>query len=90
MATVRFTNHLKRFFPDLTEVEVACATVAELVAGLDQRYPGLAGYLLDDRGRLRGHVNVFVDGSVIADRANLSDTLTPASEVHIMQALSGG
>jgi hypothetical protein len=46
--------------------------------------------VLDDQGRLRRHVHVFVDGVLVADRERLSDPVGPASELHVMQALSGG
>jgi hypothetical protein len=92
MPTVRFTRHLQRFFPDLSvggEV-VSGATVAEAVAALDARHPGLAGYLVDDAGRLRRHVNIFKDGHTLRDRHGLTDPVGPATELVVVQALSGG
>jgi len=90
MAKVQFTRHLLRFFPDLTEVAVEASTVAELIAVLDRNHPGLAAYLVDDRGVLRKHVNVFVEDTLVRDRNALSDPLAPESRVFIIQALSGG
>lgn len=90
MAHVSFTRHLQRFFPDLAECEVPGATVREVVDALDRMHPGLASYLVDETGRLRRHVNVFVGDEPIADRAALSDALTPDARVFILQALSGG
>jgi len=90
MARVHFTRHLNRFFPELREGEGQAATVAELVGRLDARFPGLAGYLLEDDGSLRKHVNIFVENTLIADRRALSDRLDENSSVYIMQALSGG
>ncbi|MDP2315275.1 MAG: MoaD/ThiS family protein [Pseudomonadota bacterium] len=90
MAHVRFTRHLQRYFPALHDQEVPAATVAELVAELNRRYPGLAGYLVDERGALRKHVNIFVDRDLVHDRAHLADTITAGSVVDVIQALSGG
>ncbi|MCA9587625.1 MAG: MoaD/ThiS family protein [Myxococcales bacterium] len=90
MAHVSFTRHLQRFFPDLAECEVPGATVREVFDALDRMHPGLASYLVDETGRLRRHVNVFVGDEPIADRAALSDALTPDARVFILQALSGG
>ncbi len=90
MAHVSFTRHLQRFFPDLAECEVPGATVREVVDALDRMHPGLASYLVDETGRLRRHVNVFVGDEPISDRAALSDALTPDARVFILQALSGG
>ncbi|MCC6909007.1 MAG: MoaD/ThiS family protein [Phycisphaerales bacterium] len=93
MARVEFTRHLHRFFPALAEhpaLDVNARTVAELVERLETRFPGLAGYLVDDQRALRQHVNVFVNGRPVHDRQALSDPLESESKVHIMQALSGG
>ena len=46
--------------------------------------------MLDDRGVLRRHVTIFVQGTQVVDRDTLSDALGTADEVHVMQALSGG
>ncbi len=90
MAHVSFTRHLERFFPDLKEGEVPGATVRELVTELDRRYPGLASYLVDETGRLRRHVNVFIGEEPIGDRQHLGDALAPTDHVFFLQALSGG
>ena len=92
MATVCFTRHLQRFFPDLRvdgEV-VPGATVAEVVAALDDRHPGLSRYLVDDAGRLRRHVNIFKDDATLRDRLGLSDPVSDDTELMVVQALSGG
>lgn len=93
MPTVRFTRHLQRFFPDLRADEgerVPGGTVAEVVAALDARHPGLARYLVDDAGRLRRHVNIFKDGDMLADRHGLGDAVSDGTELLVVQALSGG
>lgn len=90
MAHVTFTRHLQRFFPDLTECEVPGTTVRELIDELERRHRGLASYLVDDTGRLRRHVNVFVGDEPIYDRDRLSDAVGPNDRVFVLQALSGG
>ena len=52
--------------------------------------PRLESYILDDQGRLRKNVAIFVDGQGIEDRENLGDPLGQNSEVFVVQALSGG
>lgn len=90
MAHVTFTTHLARFFPSLEEHEVEAADVRALVTALERRHAGLSAYLVDEHGALRKHVNVFVDGRPVRDRAGLSDPLSPTSKVFVAQALSGG
>jgi molybdopterin synthase sulfur carrier subunit len=90
MPLVKFTKNLQRFFPDIQTINVEGETVAQVVAALDQRHPGLAGYLLDDQGTLREHVNIFVNEELIQDRQTLTDALEANDQVYILQALSGG
>ena len=90
MAFVSFTRHLQRFFPSLEACEVPAATMREVIDELERRHPGFAGYIIDETGRLRRHVNLFVGEEPIRDREKLSDKLAPDARVFVMQALSGG
>ncbi len=90
MAHVSFTRHLQRFFPTLEECEVPGATVREVIDELERRHKGFASYIVDETGRLRRHVNIFVGEEPIRDRQKLSDALAPDAKVFILQALSGG
>ncbi len=71
-------------------IEAQGTTVAEVLAA------GLAGdallqsYVLDEQGRLRKHVNIYLDGTLISDRLRLSDPVRSAAEIYVLQALSGG
>ncbi|MDE2368450.1 MAG: MoaD/ThiS family protein [Burkholderiales bacterium] len=89
MPRLLFTPQLRRFI-DAPEVRTSAAT---LRAALDDAFAGnprLRGYVLDDQGHLRANVVVFIDGRRSSDRVELSETLRPDSEVHVLQALSGG
>lgn len=90
MPKVAFTPALKRFFPELKKTEIHAKSVAEIVQQLDDIYPGLQDYIVDEHGRLRQHVNIFVADSLIEDKETLKDKVNPNDEVYIMQALSGG
>lgn len=89
MARVSFTVNLQR--------HVACeslwargTTVAEVLRATFAHYPRLRGYVVDEHGALRKHMNIFVDGEQIQDRSGLSDSVGESAEIYIMQALSGG
>ena len=89
MATVRFTSHLARHRPTPV-LEAEGGSVAEVLEAALSTDPLLRGYVLDEQGRLRRHVNVYLDGTLIADRLRLSDRVGPAAEIYVLQALSGG
>lgn len=90
MAKVKFTSNLLRFFPSLTSQSFKAESIKELIEALESRYPGLASYLIEEKGNLRAHVNIFIGSELIKDRVGLSDVIRPEDEVYIMQAISGG
>ena len=89
MAAVVFTKNLERHV-ECPTVEVAGSTVHEVLEQVFAANPRLRGYVVDERGVLRKHMVVFVDGKQIVDREHLSDPVGPRGEVYVMQALSGG
>ena len=89
MPQVHFTPNLKQHV-DAPPREVRGETVGEALGVVFAENPRLRGYVLDDQGRLRKHVTVFVDGEMIRDRVGLSDPVGESSELFVMQALSGG
>ena len=97
MARVVLASALSRWLPPEqgrgereVALEVTAGNVEEALDGVFARFPGLRGYVLDERGALRHHVAVFVDGHSLRDKRNLADPLAADAEVHVIQALSGG
>ncbi len=86
---VAFTPHLKRHL-DCPIQDVSGRTLAETLGNVFAENPQLRSYILDDQGSLRQHVVIFIDDQVVQDRGKLSDAVLPASEIYVMQALSGG
>lgn len=89
MPSVRFTPQLRRFV-ETPEVDCGAATLRGALDAAFAANPRLRGYVLDDQGHLRPNVMVFIDGQRCADRVALADPLQAASQVYVMQALSGG
>ena len=89
MATIAFTAHLAAIGP-VEPAAYAGATLAEVLDAVGADYPRLKSYVLDDQGRLRKHITVFVDGVMRARSEVLALPLTEASDVYVFQALSGG
>jgi sulfur-carrier protein len=89
MATVLFTQHLRRHV-HCPSVVINGDTVRHVLNNVFTDNPHLRGYILDDQGILRKHITIFIDGTMIADRDQLSDRVERDSEVYVLQALSGG
>ena len=92
MPRVEITRHLHRFFPALQGrgIEVEPGSVAEVLRAVERIAPGFTDYVLDERGALRRHVALSVDGRIVVDRQTLSDRVAEGATVHVFQALTGG
>ena len=84
---VHVPSPLRSYTAQLAEVEADGDTLDALLRDLDRRFPGLRFRVIDEVGRLRPHIKLFVDGEF---SARLSQPLNAASGVHIVCALSGG
>ncbi len=89
MPTVRFTQNIQRHLACPTR-EVAGATLRDVLEAYFGLHGQARGYVLDDQGKLRQHMAVFIDGGQIRDRDGLSDPVPPDAVVDLVQALSGG
>lgn len=87
---VRIPPALRDFTGGAAEVSLQAGTVAELVAGLEQRHPGLSARLLSPEGGLRPYVNVFVDQHNVRQREGLGAPLHEGAVVSILPAVAGG
>lgn len=84
---VRLAALLHAYTAGRDVVEASGGTVGEVMDDLDRRFPGIAFRVIDEQGRVRRHVNVFVGAERAADRG----TPVPAgAEVFVVGALSGG
>ena len=89
MPTVRFTDNIQRHVA-CPPREVPGVTVHDALDSYFHTNEPARGYVLDDQGRLRRHMAVFVDGRQISDRDGLTDHVTPGAVVDVVQSLSGG
>lgn len=89
MVRITFTKNLQRYV-DCPAQLVRASTVYEALHTVFDANRLLAEYILDEQGRLRKHIAVFVDGRLVNDRIRLSDAVSDDSEIYVMQALSGG
>jgi sulfur-carrier protein len=86
---VVFTANLQRHIA-APPSEVQGETVGAALESVFAANPRLRGYVLDDQGRVRRHVTVFIGGERIKDPITLSDSVRDSDEIFVMQALSGG
>lgn len=86
MPMVTLRAPLRELAGGSSRLDVPGATVAEVIGRLEREHPRLAGWVLDERGRIREHVKVFVNGDV----AGLEHPVASTDQVHVLPAISGG
>jgi molybdopterin converting factor small subunit len=89
VARVAFTANLQRYLACPAQ-EVGGASVRAVLDNLFASNPRLRSYILDDQGRLRRHVHIYVNDARIADPVCLADAVDDGDEVFVFQALTGG
>ncbi|MCA9178855.1 MAG: MoaD/ThiS family protein [Planctomycetales bacterium] len=81
---------LARYADGRTELWLAGATVGELLTHLRQERPELYRCVCDETGRVRTHINLFVNNDFLHQRDGLNTELTADDVVSVFQAVSGG
>ena len=86
MAVVTLRGPLRKLAGDCSDHSVAGGSVGELLRELEDEHPALRGWILDERGRVRRHINVFVNGEYGA----LETPVGAEDRVDVLPAISGG
>ncbi|MFY2557473.1 MoaD/ThiS family protein [Corallococcus terminator] len=90
MATIRIPSTMRALTRNQAEVSASGATVREVLADLDTRYPGIGARLLDERGAVRRYVNVFLNEEDIRALRELDTPVKDADRLTLIPAMAGG
>ena len=86
MAVVTLRAPLRGLADGNARLDLQGETVGEVLRALERAYPRTTGWVLDEQGRVRRHVNVFVNG----ERTGEDAPLGPDDVVHVLPSISGG
>lgn len=86
MAVVTLRAPLKDRADGQGQFDLPGDSLGEVLRELERRYPRLEGWVLDEHGSIRRHVNVFVDG----ERGRADTPVTADAVVHVLPSISGG
>jgi sulfur-carrier protein len=86
MACVCLRGPLKKLAAGRSEHDLTGATVGDLLRALEREHPAVAGWVLDERGQIRPHINVFVNG----ERGGEATAVSTQDRVEVLPAISGG
>jgi len=87
LVDVRIPTPLRSYTRERPTVTAHGDTVADVLDDLDRQFPGIKFRVVDERGQLRQHMVVWIDGERCRD---LTTPTTGLDELVLMQALSGG
>ena len=85
--TIHIPSALRSYTAQQSEVQVHGATLAEALAALDHRFPGIRFRIITEQDTIRPHIRIFVNDVQLQD---LSAPLSKTDTVYIVCALSGG
>jgi sulfur-carrier protein len=86
MAVLCVRGPLRKLAGGRGEHELEGGTVIEQLRALELRHPEISGWILDERGRIRRHINVFVNG----ERANETTPARSGDRIDVVPAITGG
>jgi molybdopterin converting factor small subunit len=86
MATVTLRAPLKDLAGGTSDLQVEGSTVGEVLRAVEASHPKLEGWILDEHGRVRQHVNVFVNGERLKEDAPVA----AGDRLHVLPSISGG
>ena len=88
--TVRLPGALRDATGGNTKLEASGRTLGAVIADIERRHPGFSGRVLDDSGRLRTYVNVYIGEEDARASGGLSAPVPEDSEVMVIPAMAGG
>ena len=90
MATVIIPTPLRKFTQNASRLEVPAGTVGEAILDLSVTYPDLKKHLLDESGRIRTFLNIFVGDDDIRDLEQEKTAVRNDTVISIIPAIAGG
>jgi len=88
--SVRIPTILRTYTDGVSEVIAAGDTLAAVLDDLDASYPGIKGRILDEAGRLRRFVNVYVGNDDIRFLDDLATATPDGTQISVIPAVAGG
>ena len=88
--TVRLPGALRDATGGVTKLEASGRTLGDVIADIDRRHPGFRGRVLDETGRLRAYVNVYIGEDDARTKGGIDAPVPEGSEVMVIPAMAGG
>jgi len=81
---------MKYYVNDLSEVQITGSTVSQAINDLTSQYPAIKPHIIDNQGRLRRHVNLFINKENINNLNGLDTSIEESDIIILMPSITGG
>lgn len=88
--TVRLPGALRDAIGGQTKVEATGRTLGDVISDIERRHPGFRGRVLDESGRLRAYVNVYIGEDDARTKGGTDAPVPDHAEVMVIPAMAGG
>jgi molybdopterin converting factor small subunit len=88
--TIHVPGPLRKYCAGAAQISISARTVGAALEDLRRSQSALYCNVCDETGKLRRHLNVFVNSNNVRDLDGVDTTLTPGDVVTILPAVSGG
>lgn len=90
MPTLKIPALMKSYVDGQTEIPVSGATIAQILADVVTRYPSLRFHVFDSSGKIRRHINLFINEDNIKNLDDLETPVGAGDKVILLPSISGG
>jgi molybdopterin synthase sulfur carrier subunit/adenylyltransferase/sulfurtransferase len=90
MPTLTLPALMKYYVNDLSEVQITGSTVSQAINDLTSQYPAIKPHIIDNQGRLRRHVNLFINKENINNLNGLDTSIEESDIIILMPSITGG
>jgi molybdopterin synthase sulfur carrier subunit len=88
--TIHLPAALRRYCDGAATLTLSAASVRAALEQIERSHPSLYGSICDETGKVRRHVNLFVNTSDVRDREGLDTALVAGDVITVLPAVSGG
>jgi molybdopterin synthase sulfur carrier subunit len=88
--TIRIPTPIRRVTNGADKVSAEGETLRDIIASMEEQYPGVKARLCDDQGEIRSFVNMYVNGEDVRFLDGLGTSVKSGDEVSIVPAVAGG
>ena len=90
MATIIIPTPLRKFTNNSSRLQLKANSIQEAISELTLNFPDLKKHLLDENGKLRSYINVFVGNEDIRNLQQEQTVVQHDSVISIIPAIAGG